>query len=95
MLHVTGRAHPEAKSTFQDAAPKLTKDLWLMAWNLGHLEDHAYHGWPQMVHILKKVQSLLKKTFKSENFLSKFTLLRLGAIPSNQMSNTLSASPTA
>ena len=81
VLQVTGTPHPRAKSTVPDVEVGSTEDMWVMVWHLGHLEDHAYRGRPQTVHILEKAQSLLEKTFDSENFPLKLALPGPGAIP--------------
>ena len=62
--HVTGAYHPTAKSTVPEVAVGSTEDMWVMVWHLGHLEDHAYRGRPQTVHILEKAQSLLEKALR-------------------------------
>ena len=81
LLNVTGATHPTAKSTVPDVAVGSTEDMYVMVWHLGHLEDHAYRGRPQTVHILEKAQSLLENTFDSENFPLKLALPGPGAIP--------------
>ena len=81
VLQVTGTPRPRAKSTVPDVEVGSTEDMWVMVWHLGHLEDHAYRGRPQTVHILEKAQSLLEKTFDSENFPLKLALPGPGAIP--------------
>ena len=81
VLNVTGNTHPTAKSTVPDVAVGSTEDMWVMVWHLGHLEEHAYRGRPQTVHILEKAQSLLERTFDSETFPVKLALPGPGAIP--------------
>ena len=68
LLNVIGVSFPTTKSTVPDGSVGSTEDFWVMVWHLGHLEEHAYRGRPQTVHILEKVQSFLEKTFDSESF---------------------------
>ena len=68
LLNVIGMSFPTTKSTVPDVSVGSTEDFWVMVWHLGHLEEHAYRGRPQTVHILEKVQSFLEKTFDSESF---------------------------
>ena len=68
-----------AKSTVPDVPVGSTEDMWVMVWHLGHLEDHAYRGRPQTVHILEKAQSFLERNFDSENFPLRLALPGPGA----------------
>ena len=82
---LTGMALPTAKSTVPDVPVGSTEDFWVMIWHVGHLEDHAYRGRPQTVHILEKVQSLLESTFQSENFPPKLALPGPAAVPGDSL----------
>ena len=82
LFSITGsQTHPTAKSTVPDVPVGSTEDMWVMVWHLGHLEDHAYRGRPQTVHILEKAQSFLERNFDSENFPVRLALPGPGAIP--------------
>ena len=71
----------------RSTVPDGDDDFWVMVWNLGHKEEHAYRGKPQTVHILEIAQSMLEKGFDSKNFPLRIALPH-GAVQGESLGNT-------